>query len=97
MSKRTHLSQILRLAGDNWSKSIVFSRDGLKCKTGTVCKEVAVLFPRNVKYITKNQEALLPIPMSEGETANHELSTDWEQVLGGNCCFHTSIHLSTIP
>lgn len=34
---------------------------------------------------TKNQESLIPIPMSEVEAANLDLSAGWEQALWVNC------------
>lgn len=71
MSKRTHLSQILRLAGDNWSKSLVLSCDGLKTKTGMVCREVAFPFLRNVKDVTKTKRHSYLFPcMKKQQTMN---------------------------
>lgn len=39
-----------------------------------VCREVASLFPRNVKGVTEKREEHVSIPMSEREAASHELT-----------------------
>lgn len=44
------------------------------------------------KHVSEKQEALVLIPMSEVEAANHDLGTEWEQALWVNCYSHTSVH-----